>query len=251
MKKYIISIFICTLLGQTVSAQFRSKGSIEFTRSVNQKLSVQLEVDEKMKNSSFFKEMLKQLPTKAESYFKMDYNKEQSVYFFEKDGERKNRMGFGGKIADENIVIQNFSTNQITAQKEMYEKNFIIQDSLPQYQWKIHDDVRTIAGYPCRKATTIIHDSVVVVAFYTDQIMVSGGPESFGGLPGMILGLAIPRLYTTWFATRVNDITLPEDQIKKIKKGKTITYKELNKELADRIKDWGNYGQALLWKSTL
>jgi GLPGLI family protein len=30
-------------------------------------------------------------------------------------------------------------------------------------------------------------DSVFIVAFYTDQIVTSGGPESFNELPGMIL----------------------------------------------------------------
>ncbi|HRP90199.1 MAG TPA: GLPGLI family protein [Edaphocola sp.] len=251
MNKFLIIFSIVFSLSKIGSAQFRSKGSIEFTRSVNQKLNFQLEADEDFKKNSFYKEILKQLSTNAESYFKMDYNKVQTVYFFDKDGETKSKMNFGGKIAEENTVIQNFKSNQITAQKAVFEKDLIIQDSIPQYLWKIHDEQRTIAGYPCRKATTIINDSVVVVAFYTDQIMVSSGPESFGGLPGMILGLAIPRLYTTWFATKVNDVELPESQIKKIKKGKAVTYSEMNKDLESRLKEWGKHGQAILWKCTL
>ena len=34
-------------------------------------------------------------------------------------------------------------------------------------------------------------DTVYVVAFYTEDIPVSGGPEMFGGLPGMILELTV------------------------------------------------------------
>ena len=49
----------------------------------------------------------------------------------------------------------------------------------------------------------MVMDSIVVIAFYTDEILTSGGPESFNGLPGMIMGLAIPRLHTTWYATKL------------------------------------------------
>jgi GLPGLI family protein len=35
------------------------------------------------------------------------------------------------------------------------------------YQWRITDETRTIAGFECKKAVTKICDSVYVVAFYT------------------------------------------------------------------------------------
>jgi GLPGLI family protein len=40
--------------------------------------------------------------------------------------------------------------------------------------------------------------------FFTDDITISGGPCSINGLPGMILGLTIPRLYTSYVATKVD-----------------------------------------------
>ncbi len=231
-------------------AQFKTVGSIEFTRSVNMRMSMQLESDDEFKNSSYFKEMVKKTPTNFPSYFKMSFNPQQTAYFFEKDGDAKTGMFWNSKVASENTVIQNLKDKKLTAQKEIYEKDYVIADSLPVYQWKIHDELREIAGYQCRKATTTIHDSVVVVAYYTEQIMVSSGPESFGGLPGMILGLAIPRLYTTWFATSVGDHEIPENQIKKIKKGKTITFAGMLKEIEPSLKDWGRWGASSLWKAT-
>jgi GLPGLI family protein len=48
-----------------------------------------------------------------------------------------------------------------------------------------------IAGFNCRRANAMIMDSIYVVAFYTDEILTTGGPESFSGLPGMILGVAL------------------------------------------------------------
>ena len=62
-------------------------------------------------------------------------------------------------------------------------------------------------------------DSVYVIAFYTDQITTTGGPESFNGLPGMILGVAIPRINTTWFATKLELVEVkPQDLIAPIKR---------------------------------
>ena len=50
---------------------------------------------------------------------------------------------------------------------------------LEKIEWKITNDERVIAGLDCRKAVGRIMDSVYVIAFYSEQILVSGGPESF------------------------------------------------------------------------
>jgi GLPGLI family protein len=93
-------------------------------------------------------------------------------------------------------------------------------------------DVRQIAGYECRKAIAIINDTVSVVAFYTDEILLKGGPEGFTGLPGMILGLAIPRYNTTLFATKVEAKNVPILTIAPPAKGKrTDTEKDFKKML--------------------
>jgi GLPGLI family protein len=97
-----------------------------------------------------------------------------------------------------------FQKTQRTRKKTVGKEVCLLEDTIPPLKWKILPEVREIAGYECRKALTIINDSVYVVAFYTDRILLKGGPEGFNGLPGMILGLAIPRMETTWFATKVD-----------------------------------------------
>ncbi len=87
-------------------------------------------------------------------------------------------------------------------------------------------EIRQIAGYECRKALTIINDSVYVVAFYTDKILLKGGPEGFNGLPGMIMGMAIPRLQTTWFATKVEPTPFDPKELQ-VPAGKKSTAKEV------------------------
>ena len=102
-----------------------------------------------------------------------------------------------------------------------------------------------------KKAVARICDSVYVVAFYTDEILVNGGPESFSGLPGMILGIAIPRLYTTWFATKVQLEEPVESEFVITGKGKKINQKEMETTLQKAIKDWGKEGQKNVWWVTL
>jgi GLPGLI family protein len=106
----------------------------------------------------------------------------------------------------------------------------LVADSTIKIDWKITSEPRTIAGFECRKAVARIFDSVVVIAFYTDEIIPSSGPESFGGLPGMILGLAIPRLHTTWYATKLELIDV-SGQIIAPREGKKYTGDQYKSEM--------------------
>jgi GLPGLI family protein len=87
-------------------------------------------------------------------------------------------------------------------------------------------------------------DSVYVFAFYTDEIMIPGGPCSISGLPGMILGLTMPRLYTSWIATRVMLNGVNESAIKPVSVKKNYSLKDLRSTLNERTKDWFRWGDA-------
>ena len=68
--------------------------------------------------------------------------------------------------------------------------------------------------------------------------MISGGPCSINGLPGMILGVTIPRLYTSWIATKVMLNGVNESIIKPVAAKKNYDMKFLETTLEDRFKDW-------------
>jgi GLPGLI family protein len=89
-------------------------------------------------------------------------------------------------------------------------------------------------------------DSIYVVAFYTTEIPVSGGPESFSGLPGMILGVALPHENVTWFATKVTDNSIPPNVVVPPKKGKVTDNKGLFTTLQSVMKNWGEEAQPYL-----
>jgi GLPGLI family protein len=157
------------------------------------------------------------------------------------------RSFFNDPMGEQNsIVYTDLANGLLTSQKSVYEETFLLKDSVRKINWKLTGEVRTIAGYECRRANALILDSIYVVAFYTDKIPVSGGPESFNGLPGMILGVALPHENITWFAKTVTDKSIPTTDLKIPAKGKVLDYKTLKTTINGALKDWGDYAQAAL-----
>ena len=141
---------------------------------------------------------------------------------------------------------KDYKKNITISQKPVFEETFLMEDSLLKIKWKLTGDIRTIAGFDCRKAVGILNDSIAVFAFYTDELMVQGGPEGIHGLPGMILGVGIPRLHTTWFATRVEVNGVNLALISPAKKGKKVNRAAMIQSLERVLKQWGTYGSKMI-----
>ena len=118
--------------------------------------------------------------------------------------------GIGVPMADKNQVLADLSSFQYFADKNAYNEQKVIRDTLTKIRWKLTDEIREIAGFECRRANALINDSIYIVAFYTDAIKTKGGPELFNGLPGMILGVAIPHYHISYFATRFETLLKSE-----------------------------------------
>ena len=237
-----VSLFGNNLFAQV---QFIQSGRIEFEKRVNQHAPI-LDQEENMWTA----EMLKQIPKFVSDVYELKFTTDKSVYKLAKENPN-NKYMWGTKPVDTDVSIQDFKNGIAISQKEVFENTYLIKDSSRTWEWKIAEETREIAGFECRKAVTKICDSVYVVAFYTDQIPVSAGPESFGGLPGMILGLAVPRLNTTWFATKLELVTPTANELNVKQKGKTVGRSQLTTELSKALKDWGKEGARKMWVAQL
>lgn len=152
-------------------------------------------------------------------------------------------MGNDNPMAKQfNTVYADLGTGLNTVQKVAYEDVYLVKDTIRKINWKITDETRDILGYTCRRANAIIMDSIYVVAFYTNEIHVSGGPETFTGLPGMILGVALPHEGITWFATKITSAAVPEATIIAPKKGKVVNRKQIADILWSTLKTWSPVG---------
>jgi GLPGLI family protein len=249
MNRIIITLGFL-LLAAAAQAQYTAQGKIEFERKMN--LHRQMDEWQNDDNNEWVERFKSQMPKFYSSFFNLSFNTKKTMYRPGKETENPMKAFGGGGPAAENIVLTDLQAGRVTAAKQIYEQKYIVEDSVRKMQWKITDEIRTIANYKCHKAVGKICDSVYVVAFYTEDIMVSGGPEMFGGLPGMILELAVPRLATTWVATKVEiDAPAEADFVMPAGKGKKVTQKELFNALQSGLKDWGKYASRNIWWSML
>ena len=245
--KYIITL-IALCLTTTIMAQtnFITKGKISFERRVSQ---FKMNESENEEDNIWMVEMKKVMTKTTSDFFTLNFTEQQSYYKLEKENS-DNKYMFGVlKPNENNYVMQDLSQGKTYMSRAVFENDYQLADSIKQYEWKLIGEVRDIIGFECKKAVTKICDSVVVVAFYTDQIPVKVGPENFNGLPGMILGLAIPRLAATWFATKIelNNDPIPTLPIK----GKKVKWIDINNELSKGLKQWGREGHSIAWLTNL
>ena len=226
-----LTLFLTTA---TYAQQFIDKAEIEFEVNTNLK--------KQMSNNGWSEMMKENLSELKTSYCTFTFADNKSIYKFDRWSE-KTRIPKYQKYADEdNSWYYDFGTKTMSVQKQIANTNFVIADSIANIEWKITNENREIAGYNCRKAVGKIFDDVYVFAFYTDDITISGGPCSVNGLPGMILGITIPRLYTSIIATKINLKISNTSEIKPVLAKKTYTSKEIKTLFEEKTKDWFNYG---------
>jgi GLPGLI family protein len=226
MKKQFLLYLLLAVSGLT-HGQFITSGKIEYERRTNQHSMLE---DEDM-----WDEMMKEnMPKFAITYYDLIFDENKSLYQLGKEPADK-RIHWALNFIT-NIVYKDFRKLSITTQKNIFGSDYLISDSIPHSEWKVTNEPRTIAGFECRKAVCRIYDSIVVIAFYTDEIIPANGPESFGGLPGMILGLAIPKLHTTWYATKLELVNQPPKNIAAPKEGKKYSIPQFRNEMEQLIK---------------
>jgi GLPGLI family protein len=240
----ILSLLLCMTPG--VHAQYTLTGKIEYERKINV-WGIVADYNEK----NWLENVKSSTPQFHTSYFDMYFDRTRSIYKPGREVEGSAPQTWNIGPAKENIVFSDFNTGKVKAQKQVYEQKFIVEDSLRQMVWKEKDEIRTIANYKCRKAVGIICDSVYVVAFYAEDIPAAAGPEMFGGLPGMILQLAIPRLHTTWTATKVEIIQVKDADFSMPDKGKKVDQKGLYETIQSSLKDWGKWGTKYIYWTVL
>ncbi len=240
--KLFPALFFGLLLGAVPSwAQITTQGRIEFERRCN--------LRKLWAGNEWLERVAEQINPIMITYANLDFNQAMSRYSPGREGVVP-KVHWGLPPGADDDVVQDFQRGRLWAKKIFYDEKFYISDTLPRLKWRIEKEVRTIAGYTCRKAVTRICDSVYVVAFYTDAIPVSAGPEQMGGLPGMILELAVPRLYTTWVATKVEPDGKPTPAPAEADK-KVLTRAGLEQRLAKSLEDWGKDARRNIWWAIL
>lgn len=228
-KTLILHIAILFCLINATAQIFVDKAQIEFEVVSN--------IKKNMGNNDWAERMGDKLPTLKKEYYDFTFADNKAVYVFNRLGD-KDKYPPWMKNENKNKWFSDFNNGTINTEKEMFGAMFNISDSLPKMEWRLVNENRVIAGFNCKKAVSKIFDSVYVFAFYTDEIMIPGGPNNINGLPGMIMGLTIPRLFTSWIATKVSVNAVDVSMIKPTTAKKYYTNNSLKTFIEDRTKDW-------------
>ena len=239
--RQLLLLYIAALCGiaRPAGAQnaiFLTHGKIEFERRIN--VFAQIGDDDQW--SEFRKKLSNHFKT---SYFELAFTRDKSLYKPGRESADREMFNFFPSPAQDHIVYCDLDKAKAISETNVFEERFLVQDSLRPIKWKITDETRNIAGFNCRRANAIIMDTIYVVAFYTDEILTTGGPESFSGLPGMILGVSLPHQHISWFATKVEAVPVDESQIYPPVKGKKVNNAGLLQAVKPALKDWRKLGQ--------
>jgi GLPGLI family protein len=239
MQRLLSILFILFTLGAGAQTQFYSTVKVEFEKTIN------VHAYYKDLDPEWYEFLKDRLPKNVHTYHEFIGDSVRSIYKPGKEAKIDMNSGYR-PVADKNVVYTDFKNGISIAQKPVYEETFLVQDTLSKIKWKITPDTRNIAGFECRKAVGILDDTIAVFAFYTDELMISGGPEGIHGLPGMILGVGVPRLHATWFATKVDVANVNMSAVTPATKGKKSDRATMMKSLDKILRQWGSYGGKMI-----
>lgn len=253
MKQILLSVILLCWAGWINAQKFIGSGTIEFEVKTNLHKSLTAMWGDE--DGDWAKQLIASQPQFTLNYYKYVFNNNKAEYKFDRSGDTKKVTPWLSNVNEDDLWYNDYQNKKFVNQKAI-DDNYIISGDLKNIKWKlVPNDVTVIAGLNCRKAQTVLFDSVYVFAYYTDEIAISGGPMSLNGLPGMILGVTIPRMYTSWIATQV---VLGEPSIKEPTKGKKKTESEMLAILTEvgksRAKEWKNSAKwmnPMIWRTFL
>ncbi len=231
MKKVFLAVIILASSLLVSAQQFIDKATIEY--------EVRTNVKKKFGESPWFEQLKDNMPNFRTQYYNYTFANNKSFYKLSKTDDKARIPDFIDDSNEDNEYFADFNTGLVNVKKIVVGTPFYLKDSFPPIEWKLVNENMNIAGFNCRKAVGKIFDSVYVFAFYSEEIPISGGPCAIGGLPGVIMGMTIPRLFTSWVATKVMVNGVNESIIKPAESKKTQTYGDFRKFILDKTKDWG------------
>lgn len=169
--------------------------------------------------SGLNEEMQRMIPRSRTDKFELTFGNNQSLWkSAEPDNEDESINSENGGMqvrmvvaGSNDVLYNNFETGIRVELREMFDKKFIIDDSIRALKWKMTGETKTILNHPCMKATTTrisqrpqttmvdgklerkeVTDTSVIVAWFASDIPVSAGPGEFQGqLPGLILEMDV------------------------------------------------------------
>lgn len=171
------------------------------------------------------------LPRTRTENFELTFGNNQSLWKqSEKEMEEPTVFGDGAiqirtaSFGSDDVLYYNFDSKTRVERRELFDKTFIVDDSIRSLKWKMTGETKDILGHKCMKATSTqiskrtqmvmndgamekkeIDDTSVVIAWFATDIPVQAGPAEYQGqLPGLILEMDIANGRQTFKALNIS-----------------------------------------------
>jgi GLPGLI family protein len=257
MKAIITSLAILFVFSMNAQ-DFTGKAVYKTSRKSSIKFGKEQEgVTDKMQE-----ELQKRLEKMNQKTFNLEFDKYSSTYKEEEQlsapkpqaGKGIQVISFGGSGAG-SVYYKNLKDNRFVNQTEIQGKRFLVKDKLTDFKWELSSETKNIGNYTCYKATyskeieninMVIKngesveektkETVVTTAWYTTQVPISNGPDTYQGLPGLILEINDGKKMIVCVEIILN----PTDKIiiEEPKKGKVVSqkkYTEIKKQKTEEM----------------
>lgn len=179
----------------------------------------------------------------------LNYTNEISKYENSEENAQTEMIGWSRK-KELFFIENNFKESSANIVMTFGGKQYIINDSIRNYKWKIGNNLKEIVGHICMNATT--YDTLrkqSIEAWFALDLPVSSGPDRFGGLPGMILEVDINKGAMNYTAEKIEDIDINTAFIKPKKiKGKKLDFAQLNDLFKNSIEEKTKMEQPWFWE---
>ena len=271
MKKIIFGFGLVLLSTTALFAQMK-EGKIVYERKIN------------MWRMITDPEMRTRVPEFRTANFELLFNDKASLFRsvpddeapdpFANNGGDRGGQRFNFRMPETTTYIDLASQMQYES-RPMFEKTFLVVDSLKPLKWKISEETKTIAKHLCKKATTtapaqmvrmggirmgrnnaattdsakkadapIVPKETEVVVWYTEDIAASVGPEVYTGLPGAILEVDMDNGSNVTTATEVT-AKYPKKELTQPTKGDKMNraqFQDAMKKLMEDMQRGGGMG---------
>jgi len=133
-----------------------------------------------------------------------------------------------------NATYVDLDNGTFTQVRSLRGREFLVSGEQVPLSWRLPGEEATVLDYHVLKATAM-QDSVTIEAWYAPEIPFPGGPELYGGLPGMILMLSIDNGKETYTAVEIDLENAPEFEAPD--KGRAVTLEEYEQIRNDKLKE--------------
>lgn len=172
---------------------------------------------------------------------------------------KQNYLKFGGGVSFKGVPKTDFTYYIIKKRDSLnhnafYDKigrNNFVYDEVWGNNWKIENEIKTINGFNCQKATINTYGRNFI-AWYAKEITIPEGPYKFNGLPGLIVELYDEKEYFHFSLIKYNpkevrEYVIPNDRLLKLsqsEKDKFVKgFKAYKESLPNRIRASGIAGE--------